>query len=227
LGTSWADFEFARFLSFCQTDCRAPFFWVTSDNPANNSCKSAQVAGKVLTVKQVRLAAILSVAFALAVLVCIEGFHYYKFRHFVGYGVHMDVVLGNSDVGRRDTFRARVWNLSSRTLDVEGCRLPGGYVGEGILYHWDVQKWNVRTSTWDSLEGADNWLPTPFGKELWEGCNPEVTHIRPFSTRVLGWVYNSWVTSGEPVRVAVHTSLHVPPTQQRILYTETFVVRHF
>jgi hypothetical protein len=24
-----------------------------------------------------------------------------------------------------------------------------------------VLRWNVRTSTWDSLNGADNWLPTP------------------------------------------------------------------
>jgi len=159
--------------------------------------------------------------------VAAESFHRYKFHHFVGYGVHMDVVLGDSDVGRRDMFYARVWNLSSHTLVVEGCRLPGGFSGSGTLYHWDIQRLNSQTSTWDSLKGADNWVPTPFGQELWEGCTPEVTHIHPLSTRRLGWVYKDWVTTGEPVRVAVHTSLHSPATQQQILYTDTFVVRHF
>jgi hypothetical protein len=168
--------------------------------------------------------------FALALTACvsIEGFHYYKFRHLVGWGVHMDVALGNSDAGERDTYYARVWNVSLHSLSVEGCRLPGGYVGEGILYRWDVQKWDAATRQWNSLQGADNWMQGPFEgskEDGLEGCNAESTRIGPFSTRVLGWVYKDWVTSGEPVRMAIHTSVSVPAMQQQILYTDTFVVR--
>ena len=181
---------------------------------------------KVLAVKHVRLAALLFVALTVAALVCIEAIHYHKFGHLVGHGVHMDVCLGNSDIGRKDMFYARVWNLSPHALYVEGCRVRSEDRAE-FAYHWDVQRWNKRTSTWDSLKGADNWVPTPFGQELSEGCKPEMTHINPFSTRVLGWVFKDWVTTGEPVRIAVHTSLHSPPSQQRILYTESFVVRQF
>jgi hypothetical protein len=163
-------------------------------------------------------------------VVGVEGFHYYKFGHLVGYGPHMDVVLGNSDVGKQDTFYARVWNVSLHSLDVEGCRLPGGYAGEGILYRWDVQKWNPQTRTWNSLQGADNWTKEPFRgstQDGMEGCNGELTRVAPFTTRVLGWVYKDWVTSGEPVRMAVRTSVKLPPDQQRILYTDEFVVKHF
>jgi hypothetical protein len=170
----------------------------------------------------VTLGLIAGIAIVLSVL---EGRHYYQMRHFAGYGLHMDVVLGNSDVGRKDTYYARVWNLSAHSIYVEGCRLPGGYVGDGILYSWDVQRWNPSAQGWDSLRGADNWVPTPFGGYTNDRkCLPEMTRIRPLRTRVLGWVYKDWVTTGEPVRMAIHTSLSRPPSQQSIFYTDTFIV---
>lgn len=165
-----------------------------------------------------------SVSFVLAVC-AVEGYHFWRTRHFVGYGPHIDVVVGNSDIGRRDMYYARYWNLSAHSDYIEGCRLPGGYAGEGILYRWDVQKWNGTARRWDSLRGADNWVPTPFGGYGSDKkCMAEVTRIRPLGSRVLGWVYKDWVTTGEPVRIAIHTSLSLPPSQQPILYTTTFVV---
>jgi hypothetical protein len=178
--------------------------------------------------KHLRIAATLLVALALAALVSIEGFHYYKFRHFVGYGLHMDVVLGNSDVGTDDTYFARVWNLSVHTLEIEGCRLPGGYLGNGMIYRWDVQRWNPSTMEWNAFNGANNWLTVPFrdsSADGLEGCRGEVTNIPPFSTRPVGWVFRTWANPGERVRMAIHTSVKLPSTKQRILYTDTFVVR--
>ncbi len=55
---------------------------------------------KILAIA-VLLVAIITVAW-------VETAHYYRFRHLVGYGVHMDVVLGNSEIGTRDMFYARV-----------------------------------------------------------------------------------------------------------------------
>jgi hypothetical protein len=77
------------------------------------------------------LALVASMAMVMSVL---EGRHYYRMRHFVGYGPHIDVVLGNSDIGRRDTYYARLWNVSLHNIYIEGCRLPGGYAGEGVMY---------------------------------------------------------------------------------------------
>ncbi len=152
--------------------------------------------------------------------------HKRRFGHFFGYGPHMDVVLGDSDVASQDTYYARLWNLSLSSFRIQGCRLPGGYVGSGILYRWDVQKWEPSGHIWNSLRGADNWVADPFsGYSNDEGCRMETTHVRPLSSRTVGWVYEDWVTTGAPVRFAIHTSLTTPPGNQQILYTDTFVVR--
>lgn len=155
-----------------------------------------------------------------------EAHHHHKFGHFVGYGLHTDVVLGNSDIGTNDMYFAQLLNLSVLTAHLEGCRLPGGFAWEGILYRWDVQKWSLSTQSWNSLRGADSWVPTPFGGySNDEKCLPEITHIRPFTARKVAWVFDSWVTTGDPVRIAIHTSATAPPDKQRILYTGIFVVR--
>ena len=171
------------------------------------------------------LGIIVSVALVLSVL---EGRHYQRMRHFAGYGPHIDVVLGNSDIGRRDTYYARLWNVSLHNIYIEGCRLPGGYAGEGVMYTWDVQRWNAASQTWESLRGADHWVPTPFGgygnEEKCAKNAVEMTRVRPLGAAVLGWVYKDWVTTGEPVRMAIHTSISRPPSQQPIFYTNTFVV---
>jgi hypothetical protein len=161
-----------------------------------------------------------------AMMATIEARHHRKFGHFVGYGLHSDIVVANSDIGTNDTYFAQLWNLSLSTLDVEGCRLPGGYAGKGILYRWDVQKWNPATQAWDSLHGADTWIARPFAG-YWneEACLPEMTHIRPFSARKVAWVYKDWVTTGDAIRIAVHTSATVPPDRQRVVFTELFVIR--
>jgi hypothetical protein len=192
------------------------------------SSNSPTVRRKVLTMKHLRNAATLAIVLALVVLVSTEGLHYRKFGHFLGYGLHMDIVLGNSDIGTDDTYFARVWNLSAHTLEIEGCRLPGGYIKQGVLYRWDVQRWNPSTMEWNGFNGANNWLSVPFrdsSADGLEGCRGEVTHIPPFSRRSVGWVFKTSVNPGERVRMAIHTSVKLPPTKQPILYTDTFVVR--
>src|SRR5580765_3947136 len=110
-------------------------------------------------VKRVILGLLVLMLFATTV----EGWHRLRFGHFVGPGLHTDVLVENSDIGSRDMYVARIWNLSLQTLDIEGCRLPGGFAGSGVLYHWDVQRWAPSRNDWGSLHGADNWLPQPLG----------------------------------------------------------------
>jgi hypothetical protein len=171
--------------------------------------------------------AVLTLLLASVSLLVLEGWHHARYGHFVGYGLHTDVVLGDSDVGKGDMYYARAWNLSASTAEIEGCRLPGGIAGSGIMYHWDVQRFDVVRQQWNSLRGANNWVPEPFGgygnDAEWK-CKPEITRIRPLSTRTLGWVYREWVTRGDAVRMAIHTSIELPPDGQRIIYTPIFSV---
>ena len=176
-----------------------------------------------------RIAIIISLVCAVSFVLAacaVEGFHFWRMRHFVRYGPHIDVVPGNSEIGRRDMYFARYWNVSAHSVYIEGCRLPGGYLGAGMLYRWDMQRWNATAQRWDSLRGADKWVPTEFGgfDDDYKKCMAEVTRIPPLGSRVLGWVYKDWVTTREPIRMAIHTSLSLPPSQQPILYTTTFVV---
>jgi len=137
-----------------------------------------------------------------------EIYHHQRFGHFFGYGLHSDVILGNSDVGANDMYYAWLWNLSFEPFEIEGCDEPSdvGGVPDSVLYRWDVQKRDSLNQRWVSLRGADNRVQTPFGGNWNEdGCSPVMTRIRPF-------------------RMAIQTSARVPPESQRIVYTEMFVV---
>lgn len=157
-----------------------------------------------------------------------ELYHQIVFGHFVGWGIHTDVVLGNSDVGTRDMYFAKLWNLSLTPFEIEGCLFANDVPGvpASVLYRWDVQKHGSSGDRWLSLHGADTWMPGPF-EGVWreEGCVPSVTRVLPLHRRTVGWVYKDWVTTGEPVRMAIHTSATKPPEAQHIVYTQTFVVK--
>ena len=168
---------------------------------------------------------VVAILFATASLLVIESWHRTRYGHFIGYGLHTDVVLGNSDIGTGDMYYARVWNLSASTIEIEGCRLPGGYAGSGILYQWDVQRFDATRQQWNSLRGANNWVRHPFGGyDNERECPAEMTRIRPLYKRIVGWVYRGWVSKGEAVRMAIHTSVKRSPDSQRIIYTPIFIV---
>jgi hypothetical protein len=165
------------------------------------------------------------VGFVLALILTLEGWHHHKYGHFVGYGLHADMILGNSDVGKNDTYYAVLKNLSVTNYQIEGCRMPGGIAGSGIYFQWDVQRFNRSRNDWDSLGVAKNWVPEPFDSERWDGCSHrDIWQIPPFSSRATAWVFKDWVTNGDVVRMAIHTSLGTPADQQMIIYTPTFTV---
>jgi len=172
--------------------------------------------------------AFLMLILASASLSVFEGWHHVRYGHFIDYGLHTDVVLGDSDVGKGDTYYARAWNLSASTVLIEGCRLPGGSVGSGILYRWDVQRLDPLKHQWNSLRGANNWvqeLLTADGIDANRDCKREITRIGPLATRRLGWVFRSWVTRGDSVRMAIHTSIDAPLDRQWVIYTPIFSIK--
>jgi hypothetical protein len=164
---------------------------------------------------------------ALLSLSAAEIYHRERFGHFVGYGLHTDVILGDSDVGTKDMHYARLWNLSFEPFEIEGCISPSdvGGVPDSVAYRWDVQKRDSSNQWWVSLRGANTWVQKPFGGNWDEvGCSPVMTRIRPFQSRKVAWVYKDWVTTGDPIRMAIQTSVRVPPESQRIVYTDMFVL---
>jgi hypothetical protein len=157
----------------------------------------------------------------------LEITHVRKYGHLLTLGLHTDIVLGNSDVARTDTYFVRLWNLSVKPIDLDGCFQSNDVIGAppSILFRWDIQRWNSSRKAWDSLHGADSWVHEPYGG-YWreEPCRSATRRISPLGKFTVAWVYKGWVTSGEPIRVAVHMSTTAQPNSQNVIFTRTFVV---
>lgn len=178
--------------------------------------------------KRIGIALTLAVGIIALTFAAVEVSHRRKYGDFVKYGLHTDIVVGNSSLASNDTYIAQLWNVSMSPLTIEGCLQPSDVVGvpPAIVFRWDIQKWNSHKKQWNSLRGADNWVSAPFGgywKE--ESCDPIKTVVKPFHKMNIAWVYKGWVTTGEPIRMAIHTSATAPPQSQEIIYTKTFVVK--
>lgn len=172
--------------------------------------------------------AVVGVSMGLLALGAAEIYHHQVFGHFVAFELHTDVILGNSDIGADDMYYAWLWNLSFQPFDIKGCVWPSdvGGVPDSVSYRWDVQKWDLQNQRWMNLRDADTWVRTPLNGSMGlEYCKPVLTRIRPFQRRMVAWVYKDWVKTGEPVRMAIYTSANLPPINQRIVYTDLFVVK--
>jgi len=147
-----------------------------------------------------------------------EYLHLKTFGHLVGYGVHTDVVA------KSDFHFVRLLNLSFSTVDIEGCRMPGGYAGKGIFYDYDVQKWDPSTRRWLIFRGAGTWdtISHEHSFSHMKCATKEVTRILPLTSRVVAWTYKDWITTSDPIRVVLYSTLTQPAEKQRIIYTEMF-----
>lgn len=164
--------------------------------------------------------AIIALAIAVALF---ELLHHRRFGHFVGYGPHTDIIITPTGVDLGEFHFVRLLNLSSSTIDIEGCRMGGGYAGNGIFYEFDVQKWDPSSRRWLTFRGADTWDTDSSKRSFPHNCaKSEITHIRPFTSKVVAWTYTGWITTPDPIRVVVYTSLTQSPEKQRRFYTEMF-----
>ena len=152
-----------------------------------------------------------------------EFAHHRRFGHFVGYGLHADVVLGNSDVGINDMYYARLLNMSPIPSYLEGC-MEMGTDSARISPHWDVQKWDPLNARWGSC--WHSWVFAPSGHHPHQApCLRAAIVFAPFQSRDVAWVFGPPGTTGEPVRMAIHTSVRKPPERQRMIFTDTFIVK--
>jgi hypothetical protein len=163
-----------------------------------------------------------TVAAAIAVT-SFELLHHRRFGHFVGYGAHTDIIATPTGIDSEEFHFVRLLNLSFSTIDIEGCRMGGGYAGRGIFYDFDVQKWDNSFRQWLTFRGADTWDTDSSEHSFPQKCaSSEITHIWPLTSKVVAWTYTGWITKPDPIRVVVYTSLTQPPDKQRRFYTEMF-----
>jgi|SRR5271157_1147149 len=149
-----------------------------------------------------------------------EFAHYRRFGHFVGYGFHADVVLGDSDIGTHDMHFARVLSMSPVPSYLEGC-IEVATDSARTVPHWDSQKWDPLHGRWVSRH---SWVANPPGRQPYEvPCHLWPIIFAPFQSRNVAWAFGAPGTKGQPERIAIYTSVHKPPEMQRIIYTETFV----
>ena len=138
------------------------------------------------------------------------------------------MIVGNSDIGAHDMHYARLLNFSVIPFRLEGCKFASDVFGvpDSVMPRWDIQKRDRASGRWFSLRGADTWVPGPFGGNFKEEpCRPAMLRFAPFQSREVAWVYKDWVTTGEPVRMAIQTSVSKPPENQMIVYTDMFIVK--
>jgi hypothetical protein len=166
--------------------------------------------------------AMLAVAIALA---SFELLHHRRFGHFVQYGTHTDIIITPTGANSEAFHLVRLLNLSFSTIDIEGCRMGGGYAGNGIFYDFDVQKWDTSSRQWLTFRGADTWDADSSVRSFsHKNCaSAEITHIRPLTSEVVAATYTGWTKTADPIRVVVYTPLSQPPEKQRRFYTEMFI----
>ena len=146
-----------------------------------------------------------------------ELLHHERFGHFVGYGLHTDIIA------KSDFHFVRLSNISISPVYLEGCRNGGGYAGDGIFYDYDVQKWDASTRQWLIFRGADTWDANLHEHSFPLKCaEREITNLMPLRSEVVAWTYKGWITTSDPIRVVVYSSLTPPTERQRIIYTEMF-----
>ena len=170
-----------------------------------------------------RATGVVLIALILAVA-SFESFHKWRFGHFAGYGIHTDIITKSAGLTQADFHFVRLLNLTFSTVDLEGCRMGGGYAGNGIFYDFDVQKWDAPNRRWLIFRGADEWDTNSDLRSFSQICSrAELTHIRPLTSQIVAWTYKDWITRPDPIRVVVYSSLTQPTEKQQVYYSEAFI----
>jgi hypothetical protein len=142
-----------------------------------------------------RIAVFAAVGAIFVSVLAFEVVHRVRYGHFVGYGVHVDVELGDSDVGRGDTMYANITNLSLRTLRLEGGEFPNDISVKRDLTHcWFVQRWDDNAQRWLNWDfRAGDWNDTAVRCDFTGAIGLGTRTLRPFqSVRHVAWVYKEW-----------------------------------
>lgn len=111
----------------------------------------------------------------LSFVLVLEAWHVTIFRHAFGYGLHADLVQREADIGIpgiRTLYVVRIFNYGLLPRDFEGVQLPGGYIGSGVVYRSEIERWNEQTRAWEKVVQPDpsDWKAFPRTRtRIWPG----------------------------------------------------------
>lgn len=136
---------------------------------------------------------ILRIILALAILLCgliayVEFTHRYNYGHFVHYGLHIDVVSKDSDIGipgQTKMYHAELSNFTLWPAKLTACNYVTDAFDHGTDYPYAVQRWDARSNNWQTVveEDVESFCqPYPLGKiqtqvvskTLWPGMSVQV-----------------------------------------------------
>lgn len=118
---------------------------------------------------------VLRIAFALAILLCgliafIEFSHRYSYGHFVPYGLHLDVVSENVNIGipgQTKMYHAKLSNFTLWPATLTACNFITDAMQPGTAYPYAVQRWDTSTNSWQTVVEVSResfCQPYPLGK---------------------------------------------------------------
>ena len=119
-------------------------------------------------------------------VVFVEARHHKRFGHFVGYGVHLDIVRESSMLeesiakgdGRIFDYSVVVSNYTFRPLTLWGTVVESDFMAiQEVRFRYQVQRWNDKAKQWENIVDRDpakkseTW---PGQVRLWSGRSATV-----------------------------------------------------
>ena len=118
----------------------------------------------------------------------IEYIHHYDYGHFVSYGLHVDALNRDTDIGipgQTKMYWPRLSNYTLWPVKLAACDYITDAMEPGTEYPYAVQRWNTSSNAWETItevNGDSYCHPYPLGmietnlvyKRLWPGMSVEV-----------------------------------------------------
>ena len=118
----------------------------------------------------------------------IEYLHHKEFGHFVTYGIHVDALNRDADIGipgQTKMYWPRLSNYTLWPVKLAACDYVTDALAHGTQYPYAVQRWNASSSNWDTIVeiNGENYCDAyPLGliktdlvsKRLWPGMSVDV-----------------------------------------------------
>jgi hypothetical protein len=154
-----------------------------------------------------------------------EVWHFTLFHHPVGYGWHADLAQREGDIGIPGVSTlsvARIFNYTLLPQNFEGVHLPGGYIGSGVVYRSQIEKWNEQTRLWAVVVQPDpsDWKAFPHTTtKVWPGRS-----IYAAGWQAVGAI--DGIKKGDRVRLVVFRTFSPAKAgeQESAVYSPAFIV---
>jgi hypothetical protein len=143
---------------------------------------------RITRIAVLRVALFTIVAVVCALVLSVELIHHYNYGHFVSYGLHVDALSEDGDIGipgQTKLYWAEFSNFSFLPVNLTACSYTTDTLSPGTDYPYAVQRWDASLKTWQTVAnmgGKDFCYPIPLGrggtnivsKLLWQGRSVRV-----------------------------------------------------